>query len=351
MKHLFTVHSPITFLAAHMVVVNMKLDLEDVIILTNRYKVPIDKYSVYQFSSNIENGWFKKLTRLNVTNRLDKYLSGLSNGDEFIAYVDLMSYHQKVLITHPKCMGFNFIEEGNSSYRDKDNLDDLTWDKRNQSYRIRKGFSSLQDIYKSLKWSVRGYNPRLLSVPYSYTSYRDFENVRFFCFSELAYPTISSEKKVVLNISSSDEIIKLAGNISLKDSFVWVDGSNSRFTGLPEEVYHRAIDKAIDKFGNTLFEKPVFVKLRPGLEDYQSNYLYSKLQSVGVSVQVLPNNLILECVFINSVDCIVVGNLSSALFYAQIFGHKAYSLYALFEQRVPTYFDHLPGYWDVVETL
>jgi len=93
------------------------------------------------------------------------------------------------------------------------------------------------------------------------------------------------------------------------------------------------------------------VKFRPGLLNPHDQYLYKALQKNDFQVHVLSDELILECIFLNSYNCLVVGNLSSALFYAGIFGHRVYSLYSLFEKQPPTIFDQMPGYWKVVKRL
>ena len=143
----------------------------------------------------------------------------------------------------------------------------------------------------------------------------------------------------------------MAGNVALENTFIWVDGSNSRFTKQPDSVYHQAIDSAIELLEDRLKTNGVYIKLRPGTTNFQSNYLYSALTAKGISVNVLPDKLVLECVFIRSRSCTVVGNLSSSLFYARIFGHDSYSIYSLYEKRGPTIFDQMPGYWTVVKKL
>ena len=351
MKHIFSVHSPVTFLISHAVIEHLKLDIKDVIILSNRYKLPIEKYNHLPFFANLKHTILQKLKYINTPLWEDRYLTGLLEGEEFVAYVDLMSYHQRVFITHPHCRRFHFIEEGNASYRDNDSLDDLTWDKRQQPYRLRGFGQILKEIVSAAKWAARGYSHKLLSIPYSYNNFNFYEGVQFFGFSELAHPAIHPSKKVVIPLKQSKELKIMAGNIQLSDCLIWLDGSGKAFTHLSDEIYNRAIDRGIEKLYQELTSKPVYVKLRPGIDDYNNNYLYKALKEKGLNVSVMPNDLIIECVFANSSNCTVVGNLSSALFYASIFGHKSYSIYSLFEQNVPTVFDQMSGFWSKVERL
>lgn len=354
MKHIFSVHSPITFLAAHTVIDNLNLEIKDVVILTTKYKIPINKYRVVSAYADLKSKWFQKILNLNNPLKEDDYINDVTQNEQFTAYIDLMSYSQATLVTHKKCVGFHFIEEGNSSYRKDDTLDSVTWNWYRKSYSFRiYGFKNrIRNILNAIRWSIRGYSHRLLAMPYSFTSYAFFENTKFFGFSDLAYPNISQERKTLLKLlPSTSDIQELAGNVSLADAVIWVDGSSSSFTGLNEQVYFDAIEKAIAKRKTWLQEKPVFLKLRPGTKKYSDNYLYKALVREGVQVSVLPDNLIIEAIFVNSKNCIVIGNLTSALFYAAIFGHEAYSIYHLYDVRVKTIFDEMPGYWSQVQKI
>ena len=46
----------------------------------------------------------------------DRYIEEVCEGQDFVAYIDIVHYHQKILISHPNCDSFHFMEEGMSSY-------------------------------------------------------------------------------------------------------------------------------------------------------------------------------------------------------------------------------------------
>ncbi|MEL6655590.1 MAG: polysialyltransferase family glycosyltransferase [Bacteroidota bacterium] len=353
--HVFTVHSPITFLAAHAIVQQLQIPVEHVVILSDNYHVPIDKYRVYPYLDNLNRKWYQILRRLNTPLNEDHYLDKILGGRSFVAYIDLMSYHQAILVTHPKCLSFNFFEEGAFSYRTGDTMASLAWDWYFKKYPYRvSGFANrLKHIFLAMKWAARGYSQRLLAVPYSYNAYAFVEGVNYYGFSDQTFPDIPPAKKHVLQLSeNSPDIDQLAAGIKLEQTFIWVDGARGKFTRVPDSYYHRAIDKAIDLFRSELQERGVYVKLRPGKKDLTNNYLYQTLCKQGFDVQVLPDELVLECVFINAKDCVVIGNVSPALLYAKAMGgHRAYTIYSLYEKREETELDHLPGFWSMVEAL
>jgi hypothetical protein len=196
---------------------------------------------------------------------------------------------------------------------------------------------------------LRGYNLRLLSIPYHYMAFVNFKDVQFFCLSNNSYYNAPLERKVILRPSPNDEILKMSLGIKLKDEIIWMDGSNSRYTGLSEEYYYKAVKLAIGKLlKQGVIKDKVFVKLRPK-EPVEKNFLIQCLKQHEITVEILPDYLVPEALFIVSENCTVIGTLSAALEYATCFGHKVYSIYNLFEKRAPTFFDRMEGFWKKVE--
>lgn len=347
MKHLFTIHSPLTFLVAYSVVEHLQLNKEEVVFISSNYKVPIAEFRAVPSFQDLNKTWYQKIKEFNVPKYHDRYINKITGGEDFIAYVDLMSYYQKILITQKQCVQFHFLEEGNSAYQEFDDLTDITWNERAMPYR-----TSRLNV-KSLIRILRGFNLRLLALPYIYSAYANIKGIRFFAFSRNAFYNISEEKRILLKPNPSNpEIRKMSGMPGLSDEVIWIDGSNSRYTGLSEEYYYRAIQKAIDKLKAAgIIQKKVYVKLRPGLVDYSKNKLVKILQNNKLEVLVLPDKMNLECFFIISKNCHVIGTLTAALEYAYVFGHKAYSIYSLFEKQPPTFFDRMTGFWKNVERL
>jgi hypothetical protein len=301
--------------------------------------------SFYEARNNTR---LKKLKYFNVPKAFDNYLNIFLERQEFIAYVDLMSYYQKILITHTKCKSFNFIEEGNSAYQATDDLEDINWDERSESWRVNKSFD-----FKSLSRVLRGYNLRILGLPYIYSAYVNMKDTMFYAFSKNAFYNVSPEKRILLKPKKNDEnIVMLAGGHFLNDSCIWLDGSNARYTGLEESYYYDAIKKAIPILKEKgIIKDKVYAKLRPGTKDISTNKLVSILQENGLDVEVMPNGLILEAFFMQSNNCKIIGVLTAALEYAHVFGHEVYSIYGLFEKQPPTFFDRMTGFWQNIESL
>jgi len=349
MKHIFTVHSSLTFLVAYATIKHLNLNKEDVLIISSNYTVPLDDFKVVPSFTEARNSTLvQKLRYFNVPKSFDNYLNTYLKGVKFTAYVDLMSYFQKILVTHNQCQEFHFIEEGNSAYQTNDDLEDITWHERQHAWRS----SGVLD-FKSIIRIFRGYNLRLLSLPYIYSAYAYMEDTKFFSFSNNAFYNTNPHKRVLVKPSVGDvNIKKLAGGHFLNEATIWLDGSNGRYTGLEESYYYDAIKKAIPLMKEKgIIQDKVYVKLRPGIKDISTNTLVSILRSKGINVDVIPNDLILEAFFMQSNNCNVIGVLTAALEYAHVFGHKAYSIYGLFEKQPPTFFDRMTGFWENIENL
>lgn len=349
MKHVFTVHSPITFLVAYATIKHLKLEANDVLIISSKYNVPLDDYKVIpSFAQARNNSVWQKLKYFNVPKSFDHYLNSFLEGDDFTAYIDLMSYYQRILVTHKHCQVFHFMEEGNSTYQVNDDLTDITWHERQKGWR--KG--GIMD-FKGMIRVLRGYNLRLLSMPYIYAAYANMANTKFFVFSNNAFYNLPPDKRVFVKPQIDDSNInKLAGGNALNNATIWLDGSGSRYTGLHESYYYNAIEKAIPilKEKGVINEK-VYTKLRPGIKDSSSNKLVSILRKHLIEVEVINNDMIIEAFLIQSANCKIIGVMTSVLEYANVFGHEAYSIYGLFEKQPPTFFDRMTGFWKNVENV
>jgi hypothetical protein len=349
MKHIFTVHSSITFLVAYSTIKHLGIDKSDVLIISTNYTIPLDDFKVIPGFTEARNSTLvQKLRYFNVPKSFDSYLTPHLEGEAFTAYVDLMSYFQKILITHNQCQAFHFIEEGNSAYQATDDLKDITWDERSESWRINKSFD-----LKSLSRVLRGYNLRILGLPYIYSAYANMKDIKFFAFSKNAFYNVSPEKRILLKPSKNDKNIAiLAGGHYLNDATIWLDGSNARYTGLEESYYYDAIKKSIPLLKERgVIKDKVYAKLRPGMKDITTNKLVSILRENDLDVEFMPNDLILEAFFMQSNNCKIIGVLTAALEYAHVFGHEVYSIYGLFEKQPPTFFDRMTGFWENIENL
>ncbi|MCH8567422.1 MAG: alpha-2,8-polysialyltransferase family protein [Balneolales bacterium] len=352
MKHVFTIHSSLTFLVAYFTARQLQLSNREVVFISSNYRAPECKYNVVEsYADRYSSVWYK-ISNLNLLKNYDNYIEEITENSEFIAYVDLMSTYQRILITHSKCKGINFMEEGNSAYMAFDDLNDLTWEGYYRDVSFRETLFFKKSFYLSLLRILRGYNYRTLQIPYHYMAYVNFKDIKFYCISLNAFYNAPEQKKIILKPDQFDPLIgRLAKGVKLENEIIWIDGSNSRFTGLPEKYYYEATDKALAILKARYSPSKIYLKLRPGISDGKGVHIAEKLTEMSIKYEILPGNINLECLFIKSTNCKVVGVLTAALEYAYVFGHQAYSIYNLFEKQPPTFFDRMEGFWKNVKKL
>ena len=113
MKHVFTVHSPITFLLAVCIIKKNSLRENDILIFSSGYKPPNKLPYVKKSFSSLNKSTIKKIFEWNTPVEHDKYINSfLGKNENFIAYIDLMNMHQRILITNKKCTEFHLWRRG-----------------------------------------------------------------------------------------------------------------------------------------------------------------------------------------------------------------------------------------------
>lgn len=350
MKHIFSIHSPLTFFVSYAIIDHLKLDKEDVIFISKNYKVPIDDYKVYSIEYP-KSKWYNYLQMCNLPAKYDLYIKKLTGGEAFIAYLTWITNYEKIIITNPLCKQFHFIEEGIPIYKENNDLYSLTLNYPRQGFRIKSLFD--KSILNALKTALSGFNQKLLSLHFHYMGYISLSGIKFYGISNNAFYNAPQSKKVILKPSPGSEVVrKMAKEIKLDNEVIWIDGSFGKDFGFSENQYHKAIHKAIDRLEKmNLLKRIMYLKLRPNDLNLDKSYLIKALKNKEYHVEILPDNIVLESVFLLSKNCIVIGALSTALETAQVFGHKSYSIISLFEKRNEMYINQLTGYWKNVKML
>ena len=347
MKHIFTIHSPITFFSACAVIFQEKLAHEDVIIINDGYKVPFKIGTIVDSYQQQEKGIWRKIKNFNLVKAYDQYIKELTHGQQFIAYIDLMHAYQRLLITHPNCVKFNFIEEGTASYVVPDNLLFITNGANQVTFRNKNN----KQLAISLFRVMRGVNIRVLSLPFNPQSYAGINEVKFYTFSEHGFPGIEREKKIILNPHEIDPTIWSNSDYytQIKDEVIWIEESFPRVYKVAEENYETAILKTIAHLKQKGITK-ILVKLRPKSKASNS-YLIDILKKNNIKVEVMPDTIIAEWLFIQAKNLQVIGIVSSLLFYASIFGQQSWSFFEDIKEKPDNPFEKMKFYWDEVNHL
>lgn len=341
MKHIFTVHSPLTFLMVYAIIRNEKIPESNAIIISSGYNPPIELEYVKNSFQDINKDFFRKIKTWNTPVAYDKYIDILTGGEDFIAYIDLMAIYQRILVSNPKCKGFNFIEEGSASYVKSMNLDQVTHAFRKMPYR----YNACKDFIQGVKYILRGYSIRLLGMSYLPESYADFPDIKYYCLSKDAYPNVESGKKSIVELNNELDIIpKMAKNESLKNEIIWIEDSFAKSYDMPDRAYKNAILSTLDYLKRENLISKIYLKLRPN-QSKDESIVFNLIVAAEYEVEVLNNEIIIEALLVNSKNCRLIGNVSSVLYYAPFLGHKSLSMFDKLLDKPKTIFDDFDVFW------
>ncbi|MEQ8704204.1 MAG: polysialyltransferase family glycosyltransferase [Phaeodactylibacter sp.] len=343
MKYIFTIHSPITFFCAANVIKYENLASEDVIFLYTNYRPPEGLGKIVKTFHDKNQSTLAKIKTFNLVKHYDNYLSSITEGDSFLAYIDLVHYYQRILITHSNCVGINFIEEGTASYIAPNSLHYLTFIEAKTQFR----FNTIKERVRAIRRILRGFNLKSLALPYSPGAYSFIPNSKFYGFSSLTFPGVPENKKVILLPDKLDS----KKEYSIYDnSLILIEDSYFRVFKIKEEVTDNTIDLSLSILDNDLKNRKVFIKLRPNQKEIDSLWGIA-LKRNAIPYKIIPSTMILEEVLIYAKQCKLVGTVSSLLLYGSIFGHETLSNYDQIRDKPITVFDELEFYWDKVKLL
>lgn len=134
-KHIFFVHSPITYIVATKVIEFKKLKPDQPVFLTHRgFRVPAAADRSYEFPYLIspepfpfQLNFLQSRARIR---RLDRFIDEISDKASFYLYLPHSGFRVlKLLASHPKCKAYFYIEEGLGSYYSRDVFNTAPWTK------------------------------------------------------------------------------------------------------------------------------------------------------------------------------------------------------------------------------
>ena len=346
MKHVFTVHSPITFLMTLSIIKMNDIDQNDIVVLCSGYEPPIVLPYFKKSFQSLNRNFIHKILNWNTPKEYDKYINSFLKEDEnYVAYIDLMHMHQRILVTNKKCVEFSFFEEGTESYVYAKKIVDVGNIFNKNTNRYNKFSDNLPDI----RMILRGYGLNLISMPFDPINYRGVAS-SFYCLSDAAYPGINIANKKICNLKDLNLDSVFPQSLTLSNQLIWIEETFTYAFEIPEFEYEHAIKATINKLSTEFVNKTIFIKKRPCQKDSDS-LVYKILLQNGSKVEIIADNIVLEIVLQKSENCLLIGNVSSLLFYGKLFGHESYSMFNLIQNKPKTIFDTLDFYWDAVTKL
>ena len=335
MKHVFCVHSHITYLASLGIIDFLKLNKDEIIVISTNYDCPSGKIRIWNinpYKGNIIQKIHHRIKHFNFGRFLDNFINKKVDNDNFIAYLPDMSLIGKLLVTNPKCKGFNFFEEGTASYIKYDNLDTLSYFFLDSPWRTRLlVFNDLRSIFRDILFILKGYNLKIFTLPRPANCYTSFKNIKFFGFSEAVFPNSLKSNKIILSFSNSKKYFSAVRNYNtLNNGYIWIGDDLATFGGkYTSSQYINAITNSIIRDGLNNKISTIHIKFHHFDTGKFNNDILEYIKSKGFNIVIIPKSVCLEIELLYVENVRVYGIDSSLLYYASLIGHQSFAAYKL----------------------
>jgi len=291
-KHLFYIHSNITEIIALLAIKHGAIAQEDTLVITDRdhsLKL-IDAQRLCVIDSKVMNaqlaGGYKDYKKEVKT--IDEIVSKLAGNNPFQCYIPQSSYDViKVIITHSRCAGYYYIEEGIGSY--------FEYNKWAQSFEANQKVFMKSYRY-ALKYTLaRLFRKRLMQVQIKH----DFTSARYAGSFVLDAGCLhNAPKKVVLELSPAiKEQFNQSDYQAYFDLPVLITDCYYEYSKTKPDAVRRAFEIILDYFVSRNNPK-LLIKFHP--KENHSNpirQLYNAVitdYSEKLEIQLLPNDLSIE---------------------------------------------------------
>lgn len=346
MKHIFVVHSHITYLAALGVIEHDGLSLSDCVLVSPSYQraEPV-AVQIMPFLSGLRANRFSIGCYLQPSKHIDRAINRLTNGERYTLYFSVTLPLVRVLMSNALCGEFHLLEEGVSAYVAWFDLPTMTTYSR-AGFRAGGLVSRLRDTLLPL---LRGYTSRLQALPIFYNAYQHPDR-KFYGFSDSSYVQLAVGQRVRLSFESIARRFDFSAvGVDLSGATIWlgdcVDSSQSDSARYFEALEQGFIKQVV--LANSIDR--VFVKFHYRESLASRNATLELFARHGVEIEVIHDTVIMEIALLSCADAKLYGTYSSLLLYAAFIGHKAYSVDRFYTAGVLD--KRICSFWEYVEKL
>lgn len=361
MKHIFLVHSPVTFLVSVSVIDKLKLSPNDAIIIFYQFKkittrekiftaIDIDEfYERHDLFIKAKN----YIRYFNIGKRIDKLIVDVTGNEPYVAYVPSMYFVAKLICTNALCLSFNFIEEGLLNYYKEETLRGITAINAKDAWRSSFAKNTKQ-VLLEMYMVLRGYNFRLQSLPFSYSCYNGLKNVCYYGLTEDAFPLVYKGKRITVSFDThAFKGIEQNEGIDISGQTIWIGDAGVQMFGYAESLYLKGIQQGCIGFLKAHNTNSILIKFHRE-EPFGLREKIKKLFADNdIAVEIIPDSMVMELLLFNAKDVTLIGIYSSLLYYASSMSHSAYSVYPFVQEE---YSKALVGrdfdfYWNKVNRI
>lgn len=324
MKHIFVVHSNITYLAALGVIALKELSPGDVMIVSQHYvrAHPIEVVRLKLFSKNI----LRPRRFFNFAHQIDRLIEKFTCGTPFELYIPAMTKPAKVVATNSLCARINFIEEGMGSYLKSYNMDSHTYEDRAEGYRANLSWAYIKHTINSIANILRGETMRLHAMPMNYTSYVGRSEHDFYCFHHSAFPLSDPDRHRLISMRAVGHNFVFEKKTQLSDQYVLIgEGLFSLSADYSTDEYIKVLELHVVPWLKENGVKELYIKHHYNESKESQDGSRAVFTRNDISINIIPNDTIMEIELQGERNVTLVGCSSSLLFYGALSGAKSFS--------------------------
>ncbi|TDW48586.1 hypothetical protein EV144_10396 [Flavobacterium sp. 270] len=308
MKHVFLVHTHITYIVAQSIIENLSLKKEEIFFISTRnYKIDvtsqIDLNTEFELLNNTSYSNF--FLKWYLIKRIDEKLNN-ANIDLYHIYLPHIAHPLfQILGSNKKCYKINIMEEGSNC---------LSYRLYNPEINIKKKLISLI-FNKTGLWGQNRYFRVSSNSELKYFTKKTLPV--FYGISSKSFQYVTDYEKQVIEIYQ-DQVISSRpipdhASIVLLESIIEQDNLNS-------SVFF----DSIELMANKLNVEEVYLKFHPYQNTENRKQIIKILEKYTI-VNLIEDDVIMEKIFLYTKNLKVYGFTTSLLFYAKSFGHEAFS--------------------------
>lgn len=319
MKHIFVVHSNVSYLVALATIKYENIAEGNYIIISDSYQrdAPIKVYNQPYFLLGKKTLLKYPIDIFFPDKRLDSFISDFVGNDVFYAYVPCFLYISKVLVTNRRCAGFNFIEEGASNYAMP-----INWVNYSCYYSL-----NWRSHFSKTCWleALRGNNAKMASIPLLYNAYVAAGRRNFYGLSEETFVGAATTKVSLNPIVPLFKDMYNGISSELTDSIVWVGGNYVEVGSCTMDDMRNMYVKYLKTFLESSGIRKLYVKFHPNEISRNRTVQLNVLSSLNIECLVIPDSVCLEICMLKAKNMTLCGLNSTLLLYASMMGHQSVS--------------------------
>lgn len=353
MKHIFYIHSHLTYIISIGVINELALDKKNVFILsdgyTNNLNYPINMIRGKKYT---KNKFRYHIFHFNIPKSIDTFIKKLIKNEEFTLYCPAITHTTSVLLTNENCKQLHFIEEGFTSYLKNLSLERFSYLHSNKNWRY-KNSDGLKAFFSDLILLLRGMNMKLNSLPIYYNCYFGFSSMKFFGLSNDAFPIIENSNKHIINIKDISNSIDYKSSFLINDNAnVWIGDCSVDTVKYNRQLYLTGIKEGFINYLNKNSITNIYIKFHPNESQYSRNCLLNVLTESNITFSIIPDSTILELELLYIKKISLFGIYSSLLYYNTIMGNNSYSIIN-YEPEYKSFLEKtdMSFYWNKIQII